>query len=168
MSLDLEARLRVFLASAPPRLRAIQTLEFAHPAMPTYRIWREPYPGQITTAEAGLVDVVPLAFEIALAGSEGHLDQVFSIKLDTTDADDQFRQALDAIALGNAEPVAVIYREYLSDDLSEPQAQTRLQAESVSYVKGAATISAVSPRLNTRRTGEIYSPKVVPMLRGFL
>jgi hypothetical protein len=62
----------------------------------------------------------------------------------------------------------IIYREFLSDDLAAPQATARLQAESISYVKGAANITAVSPRLNITRTGEIYDMRTVPMLRGFL
>lgn len=166
--LDLESRLRRFLASAPQRIYPIETLEISHPAMPrTYRLWKEPYSGQITT-EVGAVPVEPIGFAITLAGSEGHLDQVFSITIDTVDIADEFRLAIDSVPLDSAQPIAVVYREYLSDDLTAAQAMARLQVESVSYQIGAATISAVSPRLNFLRTGEVYAPRDVPMLRGFL
>jgi len=61
-----------------------------------------------------------------------------------------------------------VYREYLSDDLQGPQAVAVLQIESITYMLGAAGISAVSPRLNITRTGELYVPRDIPMLRGFL
>jgi hypothetical protein len=66
------------------------------------------------------------------------------------------------------EKIRVVYREFLSDDLTAAQATAVLQAESISYSIGAAHISAVSPRLNMSRTGELYAPKEIPMLRGFL
>lgn len=169
MSLDLETRLRVFLASAPQSVRSIQTLEISHSAMTkTYYLWREPYAGTITT-EAGERAVEPLNFQIKLAGAEGHLDQNFEIRIDTTDIEDEFRAQMDLIPLGTSEKVRVVYREYLSDDLSDIVAgPAALQVESVSYQVGVATIAAVSPRYNSTRTGEIYTPRAVPMLRGFL
>ena len=39
---------------------------------------------------------------------------------------------------------------------------------SPTWIAFAASLSAVTPRLNITRTGEIYSPRDVPMLRGFL
>ena len=84
------------------------------------------------------------------------------------DIEDAFRAELDLIPVTTQEKIAVVYREYLSNDLVNAQATATLQVESVSYVKGAATISAVSPRLNITRTGELYAPKDIPMLRGFL
>ncbi len=168
MSLDLEARLRTFLASAPQTIHAVQTLEIWHSAMSeTYHLWREPFVS--TTSVGGVARTMrPVNFEIKLAGSEGHLDQRFDIRLDLVDAGDEFRAQLDRIPVDTLEKIVVIYREFLSDDLSVPQATARLQVESISYVKGAANISAVSPRLNMTRTGEVYSPKDIPMLRGFL
>ena len=168
MSLDLEARLRVFLASAPQTIRRVPTLEISHSAMSqTFHLWREPYAG--TTTVGGMPRTMqPLNFEDRIAGSEGHLDQKFEFRLDLTDAQDAFREQLDRIPLDSPERIQLIYREFLSDDLTEPQATAVLQVESCGYTKGAATLSAVAPRLNITRTGELYSPKDVPMLRGFL
>lgn len=168
MSLDLEQRLRVFFASAPQTIRHIETLEISHSAMSqTFYLWREPYVGEITT-EDGVRTVQPLNFEAKLAGTEKHLDQIYEIRLDTTDIEDEFRREMDGIPLETTERVRVVFRVYLSDDLTDMQARAVLQVETVSYALGAATITAVSPRLNVQRTGEVYSPRDVPMLRGFL
>lgn len=169
MSLDLETRLKVYLSSAPPAQHSIPTLQISHSAMTkTYYLWREPFAGTITT-ESGDVDVECLHFEAKLAGAEGHLDQSFEIRIDTTDVEDEFREQLDRIPLDTTEKIEVIYREYLSDDLTDMVAgPVTLQVESVNFQKGLATIVAVSRRLNLLRTGEIYAPRDVPMLRGFL
>jgi len=167
MSLDLEARLRVFLASAPATYHPIATLEISHSAIATWDLWREPYAG--STFVSGVERVMtPANIEIKLAGSPGHLDQKFDIRLGLVDAMDLFRGELDLIPIDTAEKIRIIYREFLSDDLTDPQATAVLQAESVSFAKGAASISAVTPRLNISRTGELYAPKEIPMLRGFL
>ena len=168
MSLDLETRMRVFLASAPQTLHPVQTLEISHSAMSqTFHLWREPYAG--STSVGGVARAMqPCNIEIKLAGSEGNLDQKFSIRIGLVDIEDQFRAELDRIPVSTAEKIRIVYREFLSDDLTAPQATATLQAESISHSKGAATISAVSPRLNMTRTGELYAPKEIPMLRGFL
>lgn len=168
MSLDLETALKTFFASAPQTIHPVQTLEISHSAMTqTFCLWREPYAGT-TTVDGVPRTMTPCNVEIKLAGSPGHLDQVFDIRLSTVDIDDIFREQLDLIPLTTTERIQIIYREFLSDDLTEPQASATLQAESISYQKGAAQISAVSPRLSMLRTGEIYTPKDIPMLRGFL
>jgi hypothetical protein len=168
MSLDLEARLKTFLASAPQTIHAVQTLEIWHSAMTqTYHLWREPYVAE--TAVGGVLRTMrPVNFEIKLAGSEGHLDQKFSIAISTVDDNNTLRNELDRIPVNTLEKIVIIYREFLSDDLSVPQATARLQVESISYAKGAANLTAVSPRLNMLRTGESYTPKDIPMMRGFL
>ncbi len=169
MSLDLEQKLRVFLASAPQTVRSIQTLQISHPAMTkTYHLWREPYPGQVTIEGGVVVDMEGLNFEVKLSGNEGTLDQKFQINIDTVDVEDEFREQLDLIPIDTEQKIQVIYREYLSDDLTAIQAVARLQVESVSYIKGAASLSAIYPRLNMTRTGELYSTRDIPMLRGFL
>lgn len=168
MSLDLESRLKAFLASAPQNVWTIQTLEISHSAMSrTFHLWREPYAG--TTYVNGIARMMdPCNIEIKLAGSEGHLDQKFEIRLGLVDIEDIFRKEMDRIPVTTTEKIKIIYREYLSDDLTTPQATATLQAESITYAIGAASISAVAPRLNMTRTGEVYSPKDIPMLRGFL
>lgn len=168
MALDTESRLRVLLASAPQTIRPIQTLEITHSAMSqAWLFWREPYAGTVTINSVQRA-VQPLNIEIRLAGTENNLDQRFEIRLDTTDIEDEFRREMDAVPLTTAERVVITYREYLSDDLTDVQASARLQLESISYQLGAATLIAVSPRYSLTRTGELYAPREVPMLRGFL
>jgi hypothetical protein len=168
MSLDLEQQLKIVLASAPPARRVIQTLEISHSDMSqVYYLWAEPYSGSITT-DAGVKTVQPVNLQLELAGAEGHLDQNFAINIDTTRISDDFREELDAIALDTTEEIDCVYREYLSDDLTTVMAQAALQVEQVAFTRGVASISAVSPRYNVTRTGEIYAPRDVPMLRGFL
>lgn len=168
MSLDLESRLRVFFASSPQTIWPIQTLQISHSQLgQVWHLWREPYEG-VTYDSATPMIMRAANIEIGLAGSAGHLDQRFNIRLDLVDAMDEFRENMDMIPIDTQEKIVVVYREYLSDDLAEPQATATLQVESVSYNIGSANISAVSPRLNIMRTGDLYAPKEVPMLRGFL
>lgn len=164
MALDLEAALKVFFASAPQTKHSIATLQLSHSAMSqVWHLWREPYAGT-----AGGYTMQPCNIDIKLAGSPGHLDQKFDIRLGLVDIEDTFRAEMDRIPVATTEKIAVVYREYLSDDLVNAQAVATLQVESISYAKGAASLSAVSPRLNITLTGELYAPKDVPMLRGFL
>ena len=164
MSLDLETRMRRFHASAPQTVHRIQTLEISHSAMTqTFHLWREPYAGT-----AGGNAMQSANIEITLAGSAGNLDQKFNIKLGLVDIEDLFRSELDLIPVDTAELIRLVYREFLSDDLTHAEATVALQAESVTYAKGGASISAVSPRLSMLRTGELYTPKDISMLRAFL
>jgi hypothetical protein len=165
---DIEEQLRIWLASVARTKHAISTIELSHSAMSkVWCLWREPYTGTITT-EDGEVEVIPVNLQIKLAGSEANLDQKFNITMDTTDIADTFREEMDRIPLDTTEKIRAVYREYLSDDLIEAQMAAVLQVESIAYTIGAATISAVSPRINVTRTGEIYSTRDVPMLRGFV
>lgn len=167
--ISLEQRLKVFFASAPQNIYSIQVLEISHSMMPkTYYLWREPRFGQVRINGTTYVDVQPLNIEVKVAGTSNNLDQKFEIRIDTTDIENEFRDALDAIPVDTTEKIKVVYREYLSDDLTTEQAVANLQAESVTYMIGTASISAVSTRLNINRTGELYSTKEVPMMRGFL
>ena len=167
--ISLEQRLKVFFASAPQNIYSIQVLEISHSMMPkTYYLWREPRFGQVRINGTTYVDVQPLNIEVKVAGTSNNLDQKFEIRIDTTDIENEFRDALDAIPVDTTEKIKVVYREYLSDDLTTEQAVANLQAESVTYMIGGASISAVSTRLNINRTGELYSTKDVPMMRGFL
>jgi hypothetical protein len=169
MSLDLDSRLRVVLASVPQTVRSISVLQFSHSTMTqVFYLWREPYEGAVTLEDGSVVTVQPLNFEEKLAGSEENLDQNFQINLDTTDIEDTFREQMDLVPLDSSERVECVYREYLSDDITAIVAGPAvLQVEAVSYQIGAATITACSPRLNVTSTGEIYAPRDCPTLRGF-
>jgi hypothetical protein len=169
MALDLDARLRAFFASAPSAVHVVQVLELSHPAMTrTYYLWREPRAGEVVLENGRTVAVECLNFDTKLAGTEGHLDQVFQLALDLTDHMDELREELDLVPIDTDSLVTAVFREYLSDDLSTPLSQARLQVESISYIVGTATLVCALPRLNTTRTGELYIPRDIPMLRAFL
>lgn len=169
MSLDIETRLKEYLASAPRAIRPIPTLEISHSALTQTRyLWREPYVGSITDENGNVRTVQPVNLDIKLAGVTGTLDQQYQIPIDTTDIEDEFREEMDLIPLGTQEKIRSVYREYLSDDLTSVMARAPLQVEAISYRVGAATLTAVSPRLNISSTGERYVPRDVPMLRAFL
>lgn len=201
MSLDIDAKLRAFFASAPQTKYVVPLLEIRHSALTqVWYLWRESpagsraraillengmvlmiETGEVLTTEAAIAaaavvtletgEVVapqPANFDVKLAGTPAHLDQEYTFTLSTVDPEDTFRNELDRIPIDTEEKIVFVYREYLSDDLTYPNAVARLEVESLAFNRGAATISAVSPRLNITRTGDLYSPKEVPMLRGFL
>jgi hypothetical protein len=169
MSADLGQRLKVFFASAPQNIHRVEVVELAHSALTqTYLLWKETRAGQVTD-EFGLVrNVIPAGFAVRPAGTETHLDQVYDITLDTTQSDNLFRTELERIPIDSTERISCVFREYLSDDLLEPQAVAYLQIEETTYKLGAAVLRAVQPRFNITRTGELYVPREVPMIRGFL
>ena len=169
MAIDLEQQLKEFLASAPQNKHIIQVIEISHSAMTkTYYLWREPYTGSITLDNDSVVTVEPVNISITLPETNQTLDQAFTFNIDTVNVNDEFRDELDLIPIDTNEKIVIVYREYLSDNLTEPQATVTLQTESIAYNKGVATMSAVSPRFNITRTGELYTYKRFPMLRGFL
>lgn len=169
MSLDIGDRLKVFFASAPQTIHKVDVLEISHSLMTkTYHLWREPFAGSYIDENFGAHDLEPCNFTVKPAGSEQNLDQKYEIRLDTIDIEDEFRLQMDRVPIDTQEFVKCIFREYLSDDMNDPLSVVELQMENVSYKLGAATITAVTPRLNTSRTGEIYAPRDVPMLRNFL
>ena len=168
MSLDPGSRLRRFFASSPQRSHPVVTLQISHSAMSkTYHLWREPYRGQTTIEDRRVAEMEPANIEIKLAGTNANLDQIYEIRLDLVDTRDEFREQMDRVPIDTRELVVIVYREYMSDSLADPQSTARLQVESVSYDLGAAKILASSPRLNMSRTGELYTPSDIPMLRGF-
>lgn len=168
MNQDIEYRLREYFAVTPPAVRQIGVLVISHSALARrFVFWSEPYSGKVISDEYGELDVqyAPLMFDIA--GSEAALDQEYRITLDTTDVQDGFRDQLDAIPLDTKELIRIDILTFLSDDLASQQEAAALQAETVSWVIGTATITAVAPRYNVLSTGELYEPAVIPMLRAF-
>ena len=171
--IDLEQKLKVFLASSPSRLRRVETLQITHPSFTgQWHLWNEPYVGVTKYYDDNDVlqtaNMIPLNFKVNKGGSEANLDQKLSITIDLVDSEDEFRTQMGLISLDNTVPIYIWFREYLSDDLNSPQSDLKVQVESVSYQRGVATLQAVAPRLNVTRTGETYNAKDVPMLRGFL
>lgn len=170
MATDIDARLKAFWASAPQTKYVVPMIEISHSSLTrTYYLWREAMVGQMRLETGQVVDVEAANFNAKPAGTPAHLDQEFSIDLALVDMDDTMRNELDRIPLTTKEKIRLVYRDYLSDEvMSGPDAVAVLQVESLSFTRTAATISAVAPRLNLARTGELYNPRDIPMLRGFL
>lgn len=169
MSLSIDAKLKTFFASAPQTKYVVPLLAISHSALTkTWYLWREAVTGDVTLETGEVIHPDAANFKVKLAGSPGNLDQEFQFDLSTVDIEDQFRAELDRVPITTQERILLTYREYLSDDFSYPNVVATLQVESLSYIRGGATISAVSPRLNITRTGELYSPRDIPMLRAFL
>lgn len=168
MSTDIEAALREYYATSPPALREIGVLVISHSALARrFVFWPEPYAGQVTSDEYGVLDVYYAPMLLERGGSEANLDREFRITLDTTDVQDDFREQLDAIPLATSERIRIDILTFMSNDLTLQQEAATLQAETISWVMGTATITAVVPRYNVLSTGELYEPGVVPMLRAF-
>ena len=169
MSIDIEQQLREFLASAPQTKYMIEVVSIAHSSLTkTYHLWKEPIAGAVVDENDNTLITQSTNINIALAGSADNLDQKFTVSIDTTDAENVLRNELDLIPLNTTEKIILVYRAYLSDDLTEPQAVQRLQVESITYNRGVASLSAVAPKLNVTRTGELYTFNRFPMLRGFI
>lgn len=168
MALDLDERLKRYLASNPPGEYPIYTLAIQHPDLSqVFRFWNQPGIGMLDV-NGTLMEHRSVNFAVEQAGTNSNLDQVFRIDVDVVDSQDELRAELDRIPLGTKQRITIVYREFLYPVLDAPTAMARLQAESLSYVKGAVSISAISPRYNMLRTGETYSPRDVPMLKGFM
>ena len=168
MSTDVEARLREYFAVTPPAIRPVGVLVISHSALShRFVFWSEPYTGQVVSDDYGALDVQYAPMLLEIGGSEANLDQEYSITLDTTDVQDAFRDQLDAIPINTPERIRIDILTFLSDDLASQQEAATLQAETISWVIGTATITAVAPRYNVLSTGELYEPGAVPMLRAF-
>ncbi len=168
MALDIDERLKRYLASNPPGEYPIYTLAIQHPDLSkVFRFWNQPGVGWLDV-EGELMEHRSCNFFVERSGTNANLDQIFNIDIDAVDSQDEFRSELDRIPIDTKQRIVNVYREFLYPVLDAPTAVARLQAESLTYVKGAVRIEAVSPRYNMLRTGEVYSPLTVPMLRGFM
>ena len=168
MPTDIESRLREYFAVTPPAVRPVGVLVISHSALARrFVFWPEPYSGQVVSEDYGVLDVQFAPMMLEPAGTGANLDQEFRVTIDTTDVQDEFRSQLDLIPLNTAELIRIDILTFLSDDLTSQQESATLQAETVSWIIGTATITAVAPRYNVLSTGEIYEPGVVPMLRAF-
>ena len=109
MSLDIEARLREFLASAPQTIYMIEVISIAHSDLTqTYHLWREPSNGGVVDENDNVLTVRSTNFTVALAGTPDNLDQKFTVNIDTTDPDNLLRKELDRIPLDTTEKILQI------------------------------------------------------------
>ncbi|CAN5651883.1 hypothetical protein BH10PSE18_BH10PSE18_15310 [soil metagenome] len=168
MAEDLEAELRRVLVTAPQDVWIIPVISYSHPDMSkVWHLWNQPYEDHITL-EGGSIVLAEIAnLQPELAGTPANLDQSYKVALDITDINDKFHEELDRIPLNTTVPMQMVYREYLSNDLTIVQASVPLEVITCTTSPGTAGIVANAPRFNVSRTGETYTTRDIPMMRGF-
>jgi hypothetical protein len=167
--LDLEDQLKRFCASSPQNLHSIKTIEVSHSQLPqTYYFCADMKSLPIRLEDRSNVDTRPVNMDVKLSGSEGNLDQKYTINLDLTGSYDEFRDALDAVDITGQEKIVTVYREYLSNNLRSIVSRVKLQAQSINFDEEKATVAAITKRLSIAGTGQNYDLRTVPMLRSFV
>lgn len=159
-----------FLGSTRSVVR-LELLEISHPAfLGTYRKVRnsrQPVTVTLETGASATFDYLPA--RIRLNGVRDDLDA--GISVDFGELGDIIGVEIDRIDLFvlNYVRPKVIYREYRSDDLTQPlSGPFTLEIRKIAQNAEGATFEAAAPRLNDSQTGEIYRLDRFPMLRGFL
>jgi hypothetical protein len=160
-----------FLGSKKSVVR-LELLQISHPAFSkTYYLVRNALKGVTVTlenSEEQFFEYVPLAIK---AGSvNGTLDSYYDVTLgDLGEIIPMEIDAIEAAGQDHIHPV-VVYREYRSDNLTQPMfGPIYLQATQVQpNADGTTTFRAEAPRLNLTGSGRLYNVTEFPMLRGFL
>lgn len=164
-----EEQMRIFWASAPQNKRAIPTFQISHSLLTrTYYYWTEPYPDNVTLDTSAVVRMAPANVGVKFADSENSLEQNYTFTFDLTDSQDIFRNEMDRVPIDTREKLVIVYREYLSDNLTVVQRQVTLLVVKIAYNQAGASFTCVTPRGNLTYTGEPFTPHEIPMLRGFL
>jgi hypothetical protein len=158
-------KLREMLVSYPRGEYTIDTLTISHPLLTqTYYLTREPDGVTATLENAAVVNFVGMQIDLQLNSTKDDLDQNFQFTM--PDLDNALDNELQRIPYDNGTPIAVVYRAYISTDLSAPAAVYALEVLDVSQKKGAFTLSCGVSQLNWRQTGITYNFDDFPMLRA--
>jgi hypothetical protein len=164
-----EEMLKELLNTYPDGKHQIDCIEISHSLFSqSYFFTREPegISATITNADAS-TQVVAFSgtnFEPVLNQKRSDLDSDFSFTL--PDPDNLLDDELDLIPLDNTEKVVVVYRVYLSEDLTEEAELHRLEVLRVNQEKGVFTIDCGLPQLNWQKTGIIYDYDTFQPLRA--
>lgn len=165
MNSALSAAIREAYAIAPTGKAVLETLELRLQGRDSLFIYRgvEPLDMRLESGEWATFEPVPFQFRLPKSSETG--SQALDITMDNVDA-----RVSDFVteARGSLAPVEVIYRPYLSDDLTGPQMDPPL----VLYLKGA-TITASSAAgqasfidiVNKRFPNDYYTGDRFPGLR---
>jgi hypothetical protein len=122
----------------------------------------QPLTAQIPTGQ--LVTFEPASIAPTNAQNSNDLDQ--SVSFTISDVENILDSELDRIPLGNQESPIAAYSIYHSDFLNSPVEHTAYTVKSVPQKKGAFTVKAGAPDLNSDETGEIYDLDRFPPLRS--
>lgn len=141
-----------------------ECLTITHPSFSkVYNIVRNARLG--IEAEGVTYEYYPL--EITSIGARPNLDSGFTINMG--DLGEIIPKELDAVATDDAYKVkpTVVWRTYRTDDLNQPlQGPVTLEIKDFAFRREGCSFDAKAPAVNNNRTGEIYSLKRFPMLRG--
>lgn len=161
-----------FFFNSASNIVALETLQISHPSFSkTYYIVRNAINGITAYLEDGVTmvtfDYYPL--QIKQTGATDDLDQ--TMQIDLGDLGEIVPMEIDrAFAAGTmTTKPTLVYRVYRSDDLTAPMdGPFRFEITSIGSQGGSSSFTAEAPRLNSSRTGEIYTIDRFPMLAGFL
>lgn len=165
MNSALSEALKEAYAVAPSGKSVLETLELRLAGRESVFIYRgiEPLAMRLESGEWVTFEPVPFQFKLPKSSETG--SQSLDITMDNVDS-----RVSDFIiaAKGSLEPVEVIYRPYLSDDLTGPQMDPPL----VLYLKGAAITASVASAqasfidiVNKRFPNDYYTGDRFPGLR---
>jgi hypothetical protein len=158
-------KLKEMLISYPKGIYSIDTLEISHPSITqTYYLTREPM-GISAYLETGeLIDFEGTSIGLELSQHKEDLDQNF--KFTFPDLNNTFDDEMDRIDYNDTESISVIYRQYISNDLSYPAIKYSLEVTDISQTKGIVTLGCGVSQLNWKRTGLTYNLQDFPMLKA--
>lgn len=159
-----------FLGSAPS-VRQFDCLEITHPNFTTtYRIVRNATRGVSVTHEgpAGPFAYTYYPCTIKPVGNTSDMGQSLAVTLGDLGTIIQKEIAvLTAANKMNIRPV-VKFRTYRSDDLTQPMfGPLVLEISTITCAEEGNTFEAHAPRINSTRTGNLYTRDQFPMLAGF-
>lgn len=157
--------LRLMLVQYPSGEYSIDTLEISHPLISqTYYLTREPEGITATLEDTSIVNFDGTQIQLEMNSTKDDLDQNFQFTF--PDLDNVLDDELSLIPYDNETPITIIYRSYISSDLSYPAIKYELEVLDVSQKKGAFTITCGVSQLNWRQTGITYNYDDFPMLRA--
>lgn len=149
----------------------LQLLEISHPSFSqTYRRVRNHRNGVTVTHEDASIGIYTyLPMKVEELGARDDLDS--GLRVSFGDLGETIPQEIDNVLEDDTittKPV-VKYRTYRSDVLTQPlYGPLVLEITRLSFNREGATFEAKAPRLNSNKTGQLYSLDRFPMLRGFL
>jgi len=152
-------------ASAPDGLELRETLELSHPLFAaTHYVTNGPLAFSAALEGGGAVTFLPLPFAVKLPGADSGGNQNLGLVIDNVD-----REIMDELERAAADPqerIAVTYRAYSSDNLTEPGSDPI--ALSLSDISAGLTrVEATASRtdvLNKRFPAVLYTVTQFPGL----
>lgn len=165
MNASLDEAVKEAYALAPANVSHVHSLELRHPSIQTSMFIVQGFLNRELTIENDVVQIfkaVPFAFKLPGSGASGL--QELSLTIDNVD-----NKAADflELAMNFPDPVQVIYRPYLSTDLTSCKMDPPLRLVFTNASIDAAQISGrATPAdfLNRKFLSELYTRKLFPAL----